>query len=468
MDFLNRAMAQLKDLFGSMSPGARITSGLLLAVIVVSLGYLFNYQVSNGDMYLLGGRPFTASEFPAIHAAFDKANLTGAVVEGSRIRVPRGQESVYVGAMAVAGAIPADFHQYLEKALADLGPFVGPKERDELIKNAKQQELANIIRSMPDIESAAVHYDERREGGLSRKVITTASVTVQPPMGQTIDASRARMIRHLVAAAFAGLKWVDVTVADLNGQVYSSGSSDELLGEEHPYLKVMVAYQKLYEANIAKSLPPIPGLRYGVHVVLDREVERTERTVEFDDKKKGTTHTTEETTSESTSSTLPGGRPGVVAQKGGANSSASLATSEKKQTTEKEFSMLEQSSTPGEVISNSRKIGLVPKLVTLALAVPSSYFEAIWAKENPPVEGEEAKTPTSDDLTEIEARETKKLQDHVGMLISNSSDLTEIDTLVKVMVDSDMTAAGLQAPGEGSQALDRLPGWHRTPAQSGN
>ena len=49
MDFLNKAFAQLNDLFRSMTPGGRITTGLLLVVAVVSVGYLFQSQVSGGD-----------------------------------------------------------------------------------------------------------------------------------------------------------------------------------------------------------------------------------------------------------------------------------------------------------------------------------------------------------------------------------------------------------------------------------
>ncbi len=41
MDFINKAFAQLADLSRSMTPGARITSVLLLVLVVVSLAYLF-------------------------------------------------------------------------------------------------------------------------------------------------------------------------------------------------------------------------------------------------------------------------------------------------------------------------------------------------------------------------------------------------------------------------------------------
>ena len=56
MDFLNKAFAQLNDLFRSMSPGGRVTAGLLLVVAVVSVGYLFQTQVTGGDEYLFGAR----------------------------------------------------------------------------------------------------------------------------------------------------------------------------------------------------------------------------------------------------------------------------------------------------------------------------------------------------------------------------------------------------------------------------
>ena len=40
MDFLNKAIAQLSELFRSMTPGARITAGLLLAVVVISVAVI--------------------------------------------------------------------------------------------------------------------------------------------------------------------------------------------------------------------------------------------------------------------------------------------------------------------------------------------------------------------------------------------------------------------------------------------
>src|SRR5947199_7433867 len=100
MDFLNKALAQLSELFRSMTPGARITAGLLLAVVVVSMGYLFRAGANGPDAYLFGGEPQPTSVLDKIEAAIAKANLSDYQREGNRIRVPSGQQAKYVAAVA--------------------------------------------------------------------------------------------------------------------------------------------------------------------------------------------------------------------------------------------------------------------------------------------------------------------------------------------------------------------------------
>src|SRR5947209_19917323 len=97
MDFINKAIAQITDLFRSMTAGARITAGLLLAVLVVSLGYLFNHQSSSADGYLMGGESVSLSQLSAIHEAFGKAHLGGYEIDAEhRIRVPKAQAALYM------------------------------------------------------------------------------------------------------------------------------------------------------------------------------------------------------------------------------------------------------------------------------------------------------------------------------------------------------------------------------------
>src|SRR5487761_1311527 len=130
MDFLNKAFAQVAELFRSMTPAARITAGLLLAVVMVSVGYLFNHQVTGGDAYLLEGQHFSQPELNAMEAAFGKAGLGNFEFETGRVRVPRGLKAKYMAALADAGAIPAHFGSYLDAALNKPSPFTSKAQQD--------------------------------------------------------------------------------------------------------------------------------------------------------------------------------------------------------------------------------------------------------------------------------------------------------------------------------------------------
>src|SRR6476660_3100333 len=110
MGFLNNAIAQLSELLRSMTPGARITAGLLLAVVVVSMGYLFQHAASGPDGFLIGGEPRHEGVLARVESDFAKAGLSDYEREGNRIRVPSGQQAKYHAAVADAHALPPNFN----------------------------------------------------------------------------------------------------------------------------------------------------------------------------------------------------------------------------------------------------------------------------------------------------------------------------------------------------------------------
>lgn len=165
MDFLNQAIAQIGDLFRSMTPSARLTAGLLLAVVVISVGYLFQYPTAGPDDYLFGGAFIPDGQLNQIEAAIAQANLNGHRREGNRILVPVGQRAEYIAAVADANALPPNFHNFLENALSQGGPWESGEATRERLKIARQQMLGEIIRHMPWVEDAVVLYDEQQPRG---------------------------------------------------------------------------------------------------------------------------------------------------------------------------------------------------------------------------------------------------------------------------------------------------------------
>ncbi len=198
MDFLNKSLAQVSELFRSMTPGARLTAGLLFAVVVVSVGYLFRQSAAGPDAYLFGGEPLSNGQLTRAEAAIAQAGLSGFQREGNRIRVPSGQQAQYLAAVADGGALPPNFNTILEDALGNGGPWESNEATRERLKIARQQTLSEIVRAMYWVENAVVLYDEHESRGLRTLSSTkqvSASVSVKPILGESLTPQRARTFK---------------------------------------------------------------------------------------------------------------------------------------------------------------------------------------------------------------------------------------------------------------------------------
>lgn len=417
MDFLNQAMAQLRELFASMTVGARITAGLLLMVIVISVAFLFNQQAGGPQGLLMNGEAFSASELPAMEAAFAKAGLTEYEIVGNRIRVPNGKQSAYMGALADAGALPPSFNSYLEQALAKDSVFMSSKDKETRLKIAKQNELALILRSMQGIESASVIYDVQKGIGLDRRETVTATVSVKPAGNQPLEASRVPMIRNLVAGAIAGLNPKNVTVADLNGRTYPGGSENGDIVDplEDPYYARKTMYEKSLEQKIGDTLSYVPGVVVQVSAVLDKELRHLEETVEYDPKSV-VAYARERNVTSNTEGSSPAGRPGLAAQ-GPSAGPAAVSTPTRTTSSNDEQTETETQNFVPTTTRQIEKKTLTPERVNVAVVVPSNYYQQVWREQNRPVDGGEPPAPDPQALENIKALVAKDIQSAVVGLL---------------------------------------------------
>ena len=100
--------------------------------------------------------------------------------------------------------------------------------------------------------------------------------------------------------------------------------------------------------------------------------------------------------------------------------------------------------------------GLTPTLVTATIGVPTSHFEAIWRKQNPPKPGEEAKTPTQADLDQIRTQEIAKIKSAVASLLPPPEKTTDVTQPVTVNEFQDITPEPAPVPGMPEKTLDWL------------
>ena len=427
MDLLNRAYSQLYNLSRSMTPGGRLTAGLLAAAVLLSFGYLFTHEVSSPEVDLMHGVPVAASQLPAMEAALAEANLKY-VVRGTSIYVPRGQESDCRAAVAKARALPPALGNAQREAATNGSLFdIGSQRERDRMKIAKQDDLATAICKMSGIESALVVFEESKGGGFAEKVVTAAAL-VKPAGAGQLDETTVATIRNLLAGAIPA-KPENVTVADLNGRTWY-GNSDDAGGATNLYRSLKQSYEQDLKAKVLNTLGRfIPNVTVDVNVVLDRE--RIIRTKQYQRALEGAGDRQENVISSRmsdqqahVSSQTPAStqRPNVAAALdalwgGSASPNASP----------------EPDSFVGSRMQVEKEsLGPTPISAKVAVGVPVSYFKKVWAERNPSIPGQPDKTPDSAALDQICAEVTEKIQRHVAQLLPPTDGVTDAATLVRV------------------------------------
>lgn len=432
MEFLNRAINQLGDLFKTLPPAARIMTGLLAVLVVAALAFLFQHQTTGGNSYLMGGQGVSANEIPAMEAAFGQANLRDYSIEGNRIRVPKGRESEFMAALADAGALPAYYGSYLEKAVNSSGPFTNAKQQEEMIKSAKQQELAKIVRNMTGIEDASVIFDTQQRPGFRQDFVGTALVSVKRMGNRPMEEEQVSAIQRAVAGGIRGLSPKDVTVLDLVSGLSFGGSEANNSATDDPYLARMRKYREEFVSQIRQALSHISGVTVAATVDLDKEVSQVQESVKVDPKAVPIS-VRDETGTNSSDQASPGGRPGLEAQQG-TNTAASLANASRGAHSEEDKSFHEEQSVVSHDRMTTEKVGLTPQAVRVSVGVPANYFEEAWRAANPVAPGETPKVPDKQTLEQFETLETNKIRNTVLQLLpagptTNAADLVSVNKI---------------------------------------
>ena len=141
----------------------------------------------------MNGEPIPAGLIPQMEAAFGKAHLEGYVIEGSQIRVPRGQQAAYMGALAEAKALPPNFGSYFRRRRGVRAGILDHPETRKRRTSRLQEELSLIIRSMSGIESASVMIDAEAKPAFGQQQLKTASVAVKAVGSESLSEDQVRV-----------------------------------------------------------------------------------------------------------------------------------------------------------------------------------------------------------------------------------------------------------------------------------
>lgn len=390
MNILTQIGKQLSDLFSSMTPQARVMAGLMVGVIVVSLGWILASQTVN-DTEMLLGASFTHAELDQMEAAFSEAQLRGHKRVGRQMQIPTAEKDQYMRALSANNALPEKWGDAMQNALNAGNPFESPLKQATRFQSAKEQSVATILKMSPDIEFAAVQYDEKKTAFM-RETEQVCSVYLRAPQGRSIDSSLKRSVSGTILTSFAGLSESQITVFDLNtGETYR-GNLDPDGGEESAYLQQQIRIEEKIKSDVRELLKNDYGnIRLLASATLSDTISKEEEQLVYDSVPvalQSVSTSKNSTNQKSAPAGRVGANPNGVAS---ANNSASLSNSSPEQTSTLKESLENQKRVAGHTASHTRTAGLIPTEVRVTVGIPESHYRRVWTHRQLAQAGPEAK-----------------------------------------------------------------------------
>lgn len=217
----------LISLWSSLNMRRRIVIvGATIAMFLAVFG-LSRMAATPGMALLYAGLDNSAAG--EVIRALDQRGVAYQVV-GDTIRVDASQRDSLRMTLATEG-LPATGAAGYE-LLDGLSGFGTTSQMfDAAYWRAKEGELARTIVAAPAIRAARVHIAQAPSQPFQRDQRPTASVTVTSSTG-TLSAAQANAVRHLVAAAVAGMQPADVSVIDSVAGLLPSESEPGMQGAD--------------------------------------------------------------------------------------------------------------------------------------------------------------------------------------------------------------------------------------------
>ncbi len=402
MNALTQIGKQLSELFNSLTPSARIMAGLMLGVIVVSLGWIVSTESSGDYESLLGGNTFTNAELDRIEIAFGDAQLRDFKRLGRQIMIPRGEKDQYLKALSSSKALPRELGSEIDSALQDGNIFESTEKFIARMDTAKERELANTLMRIPGIEFAAVCHDEKRTG-FGRQSEQVCSIRLQGPLNEPIADTVLQRIAEHASKYFAGLPAKNISVLDLSNANIFNPSDDPLAATEHPMLTAKKAWEQYYDQRIGSILKGYGAVELLVSVEIDPTLVEQQETLKIDPTAV-TLQSTESRKDTTNSKAAPGGPPGSDVN-GIGNKAQSIASTTAAQNSTSKESEANERRVAGHEATRKETAALSPTKVTVSIGIPESYYRDVFAHRflvsNPDKKAEDIPAPTAQELADL-------------------------------------------------------------------
>ena len=260
-----------------MTPVARTSSIALGAVVLFSFIWISTVTPVDDRDFILG--ILSPDEISNAEVALGVASLNDFKIINNRIQVPRQQKAEYLAALKEGNAVPVQWTDYINRSL-EAGFFEPGSVRLSKRKAAREQAFARSLQEMPQIDLAAVEYDELK-GGFGTPSVKVCSIQVKQHSGKEIDDQILRNIAQHATTKFAGLTIENISILDLGtGKLFRPNALGEFGG--NPLLEAQAKWEDYYRKKIRELLNQYGEIKVGVSVSLDPTLQETSERIQYD------------------------------------------------------------------------------------------------------------------------------------------------------------------------------------------
>ena len=415
--------AKLRDLFMSMTLGNRIVASLLVATLLLSLGYLVVGSIQTTDplsrtIMWNDGYQFNVNERGAAEHAFASRRLTDHVWVGNRLQIPTSQRIAYGLALAEADVLERSGH-HQQTAAGNLSAWQSARMMDTQMLIAKQQDTVDAITKIPGISSARILTHRRPEwerNVWARRQVISVSVTLEAIENRPLSVETITAVGNLVANAFGVTDRREISITDTRHSRSYDGFGEEVSSAQGEYLRHQNRWQETWNNRIHQHLPAIPGLRVETSVSLTTH--RTQRifTVEHDRPTPLVIHELDYHFRREGWDRFF--RPGQIAQWSRPLIDPTGDVGPRDVTDEKRREMETTHALPGREMTEEQ-LPYVPQLVTVSIQIPRDHILAIWRERNRQLGGDPDTYPTEEQLYAAQESFANDTRRSVGALLVN-------------------------------------------------
>ncbi len=375
------------------------------ALLAIGLALLVqNANLFSSRMeYLLDGQDFSTEQLDQFEFAFSNAGLRGYERASNRMRIPTASRDSYLKALSQAKCLPtkAALDPQLEtSSLQILEPRALSERRDRLYRIKR---VEDTLSEFPFVRQAIVTYDERSDGFAAEKK-RSATVSIQPRSHAELSRSQKGSIIRLVLKSFPGLKANDIVLVDLKrGETYADPSLEfettsdvASVGQEWKWVEL----KKHYEEDLQRKALALLG-GYGEIKVVASSDWKSETANGALVPVESSALTGNDSASANGGSAL--GKDSATAPSLIANRKAKLGSSR-------------------NVATELPATRLVPTSATLAVSIPTSYFQKVylqqWQWEHPGLPLASAPAMSGVSLQKLREETSRSVREKLAPLLS--------------------------------------------------